>query len=175
MSAVLQPLTLERLAESDIDDVYALERQSYAAPWSRDSFRAELTNHMARYLVLRRKGKLIGYGGEWLVIDEAHITTIAVHLDERRKGYGELLLVELLETAASEDMVRATLEVRENNGPAIQLYEKFGFRSVAVRKNYYPDKENALVMWLNELAQPEYRARLAESRKESWRRARSGD
>lgn len=173
MSASVQTISIEKMREEHIPAIHAIEQRAYSCPWSVASFQAELTNHMAVYLTLLRDGELVGYAGEWLVIDEAHVTTVAVDPDERRKGYGELLVAELLGQAVQAGMTRATLEVRVSNLAATKLYEKFGFHIVATRKNYYPDREDALVMWLNDLGKQSYRLKLAELRKEAYRRARS--
>jgi ribosomal-protein-alanine N-acetyltransferase len=175
MSTVLQRLSIEPMREEHIADIHAIEVQAYVCPWSEASFRAELTNHMSHYIVLKRGPVLVGYAGEWLVIDEAHITTVAVEPQHRGKKYGELLVGNLLTYAANEGMERATLEVRESNVVAQRLYEKYGFETVAVRKCYYPDRENACVMWLNELGRPEYLAELARQHQECMSIARSSD
>ena len=98
------------------------------------------------------QGEVVAYGGIWLVIDEAHVTTIAVAAPHRRQGIGEKLMVELLERGRTAGMVCSTLEVRAGNQPAITLYEKLGYHVAATRKGYYPDnKEDAVVMWLYDL------------------------
>lgn len=171
----MNDLQIERLTEEHIPEIMAIEQRAYTAPWSDVSFRAELTNHMAVYLVLKQNGRMIGYAGEWLVIDEAHITTLAVAPERQRKGFGEVLLIELLVQAVQAGMTRATLEVRMSNEAAQKLYEKYGFKTVAIRKAYYSDREDACVMWLNELGKADYRTRLGELRKECFARARSRD
>lgn len=96
------------------------------------------------------EGKLVGYGGVWLVIDEAHITTVAVDDSKRRQGIGERLMRELLSRAKARGTVCSTLEVRAGNAAAVHLYEKLGYTTTARRKSYYPDNnEDALVMWLH--------------------------
>jgi len=175
MSTVVQRLSIEPMQDEHIAQIVAIEVRAYTAPWSESSFRAELTNHMSHYVVLKRGPIVAGYAGEWLVIDEAHITTVAVAPEHQGKKYGDVLVAELLTHAAEKSMERATLEVREGNLVAIRLYEKYGFLTVAIRKAYYPDKENACVMWLNDLARPEYRERLDRMRKEAIRIARSSD
>lgn len=98
------------------------------------------------------EGKPVAYGGVWLVIDEAHITTLAVDGEARRQGIGKALIVELLLKAQEAGMLCATLEVRASNVAAVALYENLGFTTTARRKKYYPNnKEDALVMWLSGL------------------------
>ncbi|MEP0767184.1 MAG: ribosomal protein S18-alanine N-acetyltransferase [Fimbriimonadia bacterium] len=175
MSAVLQRLRIEPMREEHLDAIMEIEVRAYACPWSRASFAAELTNHMSHYVVLKQAGMVIGYAGEWLIVDEAHITTVAVAPEQRRKRYGELLVCELLRHAVEKGMARATLEVRSSNVVARRLYEKYGFVTVAIRKAYYPDKEDACVMWLNDLQSPEYVETLNRLRKECARSAGLGD
>lgn len=99
-------------------------------------------------------GEVVGYGGIWLVIDEAHVTTIAVVPAHQRQGIARQLMTELLIRARKAGMKCSTLEARAGNEPAISLYEKLGFSITGRRKGYYPDnKEDAVVMWLHDLAE----------------------
>lgn len=94
----------------------------------------------------------MGYGGVWLIIDEAHVTTVAVTEAQRGQGFGKQLMVELLQRSKKAGMVCSTLEVRAGNEVAIKLYERLGYRESARRKGYYPDnREDAIVMWLYDL------------------------
>jgi ribosomal-protein-alanine N-acetyltransferase len=98
-------------------------------------------------------GRIIGYGGFWHILDEAHISNIAIHPDFRGQGFGKMLLLHLLEQAASRGAVKATLEVRRSNVIAQGMYARFGFKLVSVRKNYYTDEhEDALIMWNDDIA-----------------------
>lgn len=138
-----------------------IERRSYSFAWSRNAFENELRNPATVYLIARLGEQIVGYAGMWLVVDEAHITTIAVDPPFRGRGIGEWLLHALLGVAIERRMERATLEVRESNQVAQNLYRKYGFRGVALRKGYYSDnKENALVMWLEELQSEAFRAQM---------------
>jgi ribosomal-protein-alanine N-acetyltransferase len=132
----------------DIDAVHDIERLSFPAPWPSYAFRQELeANRMARYLVVRAGGQVVGYAGIWLMVDEAHITTFAVLPASRRQGVGARLLLELLELAVDLGARVVTLEVRLSNAPARRLYQRFGFRPVGVRPRYYSDNgEDALIM-----------------------------
>ena len=134
---------------ADIDAVAEMERQIFSLPWSRDAFRRELEeNVIARYLVLEEEGRVVAYGGVWLVIDEAHVTNIAVHPDARGKGYGERIVRALMRLAADTCMGMITLEVRRSNTAAQALYRKVGFQDVGYRKRYYEDnQEDALIMY----------------------------
>ncbi|MBS1705014.1 MAG: ribosomal protein S18-alanine N-acetyltransferase [Armatimonadetes bacterium] len=140
------------LAEEHIPAILEIESKVNSAPWSDRSFRHEITHKDSVFLVMLSDGNVVGYGGIWLVVDEAHVTTIAVSSDYQNQGLGTRLMVELLERAKDAGMTCATLEVRAGNAPAIHLYEKLGFQQAAVRKGYYPDnREDAVVMWLYDL------------------------
>ncbi len=145
-------LRFEPLHESHLPEILEIEIRVNAAPWSERSFRNELGHHDAIFRVARLQDAVVGYAGLWKIVDEAHITTVAVHPDHQRHGFGRRLVVEILELAKDDGMICATLEVRAGNEPAIRLYESLGFRTAAVRKGYYPDnREDALVMWLHNM------------------------
>ncbi|OIJ16951.1 ribosomal-protein-alanine N-acetyltransferase [Anaerobacillus alkalidiazotrophicus] len=134
----------------DIDDVLKVEQNSFATPWSRTAFVNELvSNKFAHYLVLVRNEKTIGYCGVWVIVDEAHITNIAIHSDFRGLKLGEQLLVHAIELSRTLGATKVTLEVRVSNHVAQRLYAKLGFQPGGIRKNYYTDnQEDALVMWV---------------------------
>ncbi|GIQ67379.1 ribosomal-protein-alanine acetyltransferase [Xylanibacillus composti] len=133
----------------DIPCVCEIENEAFTTPWSAEAFRNELTqNHYAHYVVLEHEGRLAGYGGLWLIVDEAHITNVAVKAEFRGRGWGEKLMIRLKETALFLGAKRMTLEVRVSNLRAKRLYEKLGFYGVGIRKEYYTDnREDALIMW----------------------------
>lgn len=148
----MQTLRFEPLQEAHIPAILAIEAQTNTAPWSERSFRNELDHKRGFFLVAINQGQVIGYGAIWLVIDEAHITTVAVAPEHQRKGIGERLMVALLKEAKERGMTCSTLEVRAGNEAAIRLYEKLGYVISARRKGYYPDnREDAIVMWLYDL------------------------
>jgi ribosomal-protein-alanine N-acetyltransferase len=126
-----------------------VEKLSFSIPWSREAFFEEVTgNKFALYLSAVLDGKVIGYAGMWGVLDEGHITNIAVHPEFRGKGVGSLLLQGLIDTAGAKDILSMTLEVRSGNVAAQGLYTKFGFEVKGIRKGYYADNgEDALIMW----------------------------
>ncbi len=106
---------------------------------------------------------IIGFAGLWLMVDEAHITTIAIHPDFRRRGLGEFLLVSLIDIAYSIGAKWVTLEVRVSNYNAQNLYRKYGFREAGVRHRYYSDnQEDALIMWTDEINSPSYKQKFQE-------------
>ncbi len=141
-------LRIEAMRLTDLPAVYAIELASFTTPWPPHAYRSELeTNRMATYLVVRAADELVGYAGMWVMVDEAHITTFAVHPAWRRRRVGERLLLALLDLALERRAREATLEVRLSNLPARRLYEKYGFRPVGIRPNYYSDdREDALIM-----------------------------
>lgn len=146
LTATIEPMTLE-----DLEAVARIERGSFESPWSPDSFRTELLrNDMAHYLVARMGEWVVGYGGIWIIFDEAHLTTLAVAEPYRRHGIGTVLLKALMRKSASLGARRISLEVRPSNLAARSLYEKFGFSVKGVRKHYYFD-EDGLVMFNNNL------------------------
>jgi [ribosomal protein S18]-alanine N-acetyltransferase len=148
---------------ADVASVEAIERASFSAPWPPNAYRTELqTNRLAHYLVIRVGPQIVGYAGLWLMVDEAHVTTFAIHPDWRRRRLGERLLIALLDIALERQAADATLEVRLSNLAARRLYEKFGFRPVGIRPRYYTDNsEDALIMTTDRLNGPEMRNRLA--------------
>lgn len=144
-------LVFRRMRTEDIDQVLIVERESFTLPWSREAFYNELnTNQYAIYLVIEDEGKIVGYCGAWIVLDEAHITNIAILPEYRGQKLGEALLVKMIEVALSKQVIKMTLEVRVSNITAQSLYKKLGFQTGGTRKNYYTDnQEDAYVMWVN--------------------------
>ncbi|MCR8636684.1 ribosomal protein S18-alanine N-acetyltransferase [Paenibacillus radicis (ex Xue et al. 2023)] len=143
------PLEFRAMRLDDIPAICEIEREAFTTPWTSGAFHNELTNNQfARYMVMEYEAQVIGYGGMWLVIDEAHVTNVAVREGYRGKKLGEMLMRELQKTASFLGAERMTLEVRPSNIIAQRLYEKLGFHSVGVRRGYYTDnREDALVMW----------------------------
>jgi [ribosomal protein S18]-alanine N-acetyltransferase len=163
--AVVTPMRL-----ADVPAVLEIERLSFSSPWPAYAFEQELTaNRMAHYLVARiESGAVVGFGGIWLMVDEAHVTTFGVHPDHRRRGIGRRLLLSLAELAVELGSARMTLEVRISNAPAQALYRSFGFREAGRRVAYYSDDgEDALVMTTPELSDDAMRAALAAARQRS--------
>lgn len=159
-------LRIEPMTIADLPAVQAIERASFTMPWPDDAYRSELqSNRLATYVVARLGERVTGFGGLWVMVDEAHITTFAVHPAWRRQGIGERLLVALLDVALAHRAREATLEVRLSNEPARRLYEKYGFRPVGVRPRYYSDDgEDALIMTTEALGSEAMRERLARLR-----------
>src|ERR671934_2699857 len=162
------PLIIENMTLEDIAGVQEVERASFPVPWPANAFRHELTgNKNARYIVAREGGRIVGYAGLWLMVDEAHITTFAVHPEHRRRRIGERMLIRIFEMAAAMNAEWLTLEVRASNLPAQKLYEKYGFRRAGVRRRYYSDNnEDALIMWTERLKDRVVKDRLAALRED---------
>lgn len=185
----LLPVRVEPMSVSDLGDVLNIERVSFPSPWSARAYEYELRyNEMAHYFVARTNvpsesnghedwlgwlrhifrpapvyvgSQLVGYDGYWLMAGEAHISTIAVDPRFRGRGIGELLLAHTLEDAAKRGSHVATLEVRVSNTSAQQLYLKYGFEKVGLRKAYYSDNnEDAFIMTTPALGSGQYRMQL---------------
>jgi len=135
--------------ENDIKTLTEIDAICFSAPWSEKSFTDEImNNNVAMYFVVEVDGKVVGYAGLWVILEEGHITNVAVHPDFRGKGLAKKLLTELLAAAEEAGANLFTLEVRASNESAIALYESFNFKSVGVRKKYYEDNdEDAVIMW----------------------------
>jgi [ribosomal protein S18]-alanine N-acetyltransferase len=155
-------LIIEPMALADLDAVHRIELASFSSPWPANAYRSELeTNRLASYLVGRIDGEIVAYGGMWLMVDEAHITTFAVHPTWRRQKIGERLLLAFLDLAVARGAREATLEVRLSNISARRLYEKYGFRPVGLRPRYYSDDgEDALIMTTEPLVEARFRERI---------------
>ena len=158
----------------DVAQVMPIEKASFPAPWPVSAYRYELKkNDLSSYLVLREddrataEARVVAYGGFWLILDEAHISTLAVDPADRGLGLGEWMLVIVVETAKLRGADELTLEVRVSNKVAQQLYRKYGFRQVGLRRAYYRDNgEDALIMTTPRLDEPAFQQRyqaLAES------------
>ena len=157
LKVVIEPMRLE-----DVEEVQRIEEASFSTPWPPNAYRSELmTNRLAAYLVARAEGRIVAYGGMWLMVDEAHITTFAVHPAWRRQRLGERLLLAFLDLAKDRHAREATLEVRLSNISARRLYEKYGFRPVGLRPRYYSDDgEDALIMTTEPIREAPYRDRI---------------
>lgn len=177
------PYVIDLMQISDLRQVMAIERTAFPTPWPASAYHHELTqNDLSTYVVLRQRDakrgrywtrlvghrlgaklSILGYGGFWMIVSEAHISTLAVHPEWRGRGLGELLLVALMEAAMLREATEATLEVRVSNQAAQNLYRKHGFVQVGRRKGYYTDKrEDALIMTTPRLDDPCFVSRYAE-------------
>lgn len=155
-------LLIRPMALDDLEQVQAIDRLSFSLPWPLSSYRFELLNNPASLLWVAEIGgsqverHVVGSIVVWLILDEAHIATLAVHPDYRRKGISRALLAVALQESIRKGARRCTLEVRAGNAIAQALYRQFGFEVVGIRHRYYRDnEEDALIMAVNDLG-PEY-------------------
>jgi ribosomal-protein-alanine N-acetyltransferase len=187
------------MALGDIPQVVDIERESFPAMWPQTTYKRELRNHLARYLVVVERQQapedvassepttqpspgwrgafrrllriesppestqelILGFVGLWLMMGEAHIVTLAVRGSRRRCGLGELLLIRAIDAAVANGQHVITLEVRRTNEAAISLYEKYGFSRAGVRRRYYENDEDAVIMTTQPLGSPAFQERYA--------------
>lgn len=138
---------IREMTREDVPAIHEIEVLCFPDPWSVESLLAEVSGvNPSFYLVGEIDGRVVGYAGLWRILDEGHITNVAVHPDYRRRHVGELLVANLLKKSLERGMRAFTLEVRVSNEAALGLYQKFGFAVAGRRKNYY-QTEDAFVMW----------------------------
>lgn len=146
-----ESVSYRRMTVADIDGVLKIEQEAFSLPWTRDAFVQEMTTNLhAYYLVAEDHGQqIVGFCGMWLVMDESHITNVAVTEQVKGQGIGEGLMREAIRVAKEHGAVLMTLEVRVSNTIAQNLYRKLDFQNGGIRKGYYSDNlEDALVMWV---------------------------
>lgn len=164
---VMEEVRISLMTLDDLEEVHAIEARSYPYPWTLNIFRSELSQPNTRiYIVARLAGKIVGYAGMILSDSEGHITNLAVDTPHRHRRIGMLLALRLIEMAMLKGLHWLTLEVRETNLAAQELYRGFGFRSVGLRKKYYSDGENAVIMWTDDIASPEFRKAIQETKEQ---------
>ena len=152
----MSDLTIRRMTLEDAQAVWAIENATFPTPWSLRDFEHEMReNPCARYLVAVKDGRIIGFAGIHIILDEGHITNIAVTEVERGHGYGKALTQALLQYASNLGVQYVTLEVRENNEPAKTLYKALGFFKVGVRKKYYENQTDAHIMVTDKMPPPD--------------------
>ncbi len=141
-------LNIRRMEEGDLDQVCAIEEETFSMPWSRKSFQDTISYYHTLFLVAELDGEIAGYCGCYQSLEEAEITNIAVRRQLRGHGIGRRLLTELMRLGKEQGAFAYTLEVRVSNQAAIHLYESLGFVSFGIRKNFYErPREDAMVMW----------------------------
>lgn len=142
-------INIRQMLEKDIEDIVEIEKEAFTTPWSKKAFTSEINeNNLAYYLVAEVDGKAVAYGGIWLVLNEGHITNIAVKKEYKGKGIGNKIIEGLICHCIKSGIDNMTLEVRKSNQVAINLYEKYGFLDYGVRPKYYADDgEDAIIMW----------------------------
>ena len=162
MTVLIRPMEI-----ADLRHVTEIDGQVHAQPWSLVLFKQELANNARQYVVAEIDGVVVGHGGVMFLVDEGHVSTMAVDPEFQRRRLGSLVLQALIEASLVRGMRSMTLEVRVGNEPAISLYRKFGFAPSGVRANYYTDtNEDALIMWAHDIDSSAYRLRLDGIRQE---------
>lgn len=146
-------LNLRKMTVEDIPAVVELDHKSFSLPWPERSFRFELTDNPASHCwVAELDGRIVGMIVVWLIVDEAHVATIATHPDFRRQGIAKRLLAHALRNMIAEGAQSSFLEVRASNIAAQEMYRKFGYEETGLRRRYYKDnEEDAILMNLNSL------------------------
>ncbi len=148
---MLEKQVIIRSAHSgDIDSIFHIESLSFSDAWSRESFVNEIEkNHMAHYYIAEVDSKVVAYIGYWQILEQAHITNVAVLIDYRGRGIARNLIKRIFDDSTLKGIETYTLECRVSNTPALNLYESLGFKSSGIRPKYYIDNgEDAVVMWL---------------------------
>lgn len=142
-------VTIRQMESKDINEVYEIEKESFSIPWSYEALKKEVEeNLLALYIVAEIDEKVVGYLGMWKIMDEAHITNIAVKKDYRGQGIGDYLMMAIIDYCEKHNIPNITLKVRKSNQVAINLYKKHGFVDCGIRPKYYTDEnEDALIMW----------------------------
>lgn len=157
------------MQKKDIEQIMKIESVSFGNfYWTPEAFITEVDNDLGNYFTAENdNGQVIGYGGFWLILDEAHITTIAVHPNYKRQGLGEMLLQKMLETGYEKNVKWFTLEVRVSNIAAQNLYYKYNFKSLGLRRKYYQDNdEDAMIMWTENIWNESYKKHVKQLKKE---------
>lgn len=157
------PLVIEPMRRRHLKGIMAIEPRVYPKPWSASVFVDEIDMaHRGQrvYIVAKLGSQLVGYAGMILGVDEAHVTNIAVEPARHRQGIGRRLMVHLARAARSKGYKAMTLEVRVTNVGAQAMYRAFGFAPAGIRKKYYEQTEDAIVMWAHDIDTPDYAARL---------------
>jgi len=163
------------MCQEDIPQVTEIDREAFPTLWPPANYQRELTNGLAHYIVAcddeesvkePARQSIIGFAGLWMLVDEAHITNIAVREKYRRQGIGETLLITIIDLAIELEAHLITLEVRASNTDAQKLYAKYGFVRVGVRRGYYTDnREDAVLMSLEDINSAQVRENLERLRR----------
>lgn len=144
----LTKMEIHTMHVSDLDEIKENLSENFDNFWNYQIFKEELVNNNSSYLVARYNGEIVCYGGIKIVLDVADVMNIVTRKDKRNMGFGKFILNELINIAKEEGCTSITLEVNENNKPAIHLYEQFGFKQVGFRKKYYDGVDSAILMTL---------------------------
>lgn len=160
MNPIDDTVTISPLRRRHLDTVVDIERAAHPTPWSRRLFEGELGRTDRHYVVARVGDRVLGYAGLIVLAGDGHVATIATDASVRRRGLATALLLELVDEAIRRRVEALTLEVRVGNDAAQALYRRFGFVPAGVRRRYYGDGEDAIVMWANDLDDPLFQNRI---------------
>ena len=142
-------IKISKMTISDLDEISDILFSDFDDFWNINIFKNELLNPNSKYIVAKLDNKIVGYAGIWKAVDDVHITNIVTAKKLRKQNIGSILLSSLIEMAKLEkDITSITLEVNSTNIPALRLYEKFGFKKVGLRKRYYNNTDDAIIMTL---------------------------
>lgn len=160
-------VTIVKMQSENIEAVLKLEKLCFGEGWTSTPFDKELLRPDCSYFVALDSGNVVGYSGSWTILEELHVTIMAVHPKYRKNKIGQMLLTNLIREGLKSGAKWVTLEVKASNIPAQKLYEKFGFTVKGRRKQYYQqDREDALIMWTEEIDQPDYTEKLLNIERE---------
>lgn len=148
-------LTFVKAGKKEVGEIFELEQACFTSPWTYNMLYTDICeNKITEYVLCLMDGKPVGYGGMWIILDEAHITNVCAHPDFRRRGIASAVLKWLIHMAGQKGADRITLEVRVSNVAAMHLYESFGFHVCGKRNSYYSDNgEDAYILWLDGIAE----------------------
>jgi [ribosomal protein S18]-alanine N-acetyltransferase len=166
----VKQIEIKLLTAAEVPEVVELDQICLGGLWKAEAYLREIESDKSTFIILcienyevEQQPQIIGMGSLWSIVEEAHITLLAVHPEYRRQGLGQLLLLTLLKDAIARQLERATLEVNEHNLAAINLYQKYGFQIAGSRKNYYqPAGDDALVLWLKGIQQDRFKINLRQ-------------
>lgn len=139
-------MEIKEMKISDLDSIAENLYKDFDDFWNYNTFKSEFKNKNAKYIVAKQNNEIVGFAGIWTIVDVAHIANIVVKKDMRNNGIGSNLLQELVKMSRELNMKELTLEVNEHNTAAINLYRKFGFEQVGLRKKYYGGTDSAIIM-----------------------------
>lgn len=144
----MEKTLINKMSISHLEEIKDILSTEFDDFWTYSVFKSELENPNSKYFVAIRNDEIIGFAGIWKAIDDMHITNIVTKISKRHLGIASMLLEKLIDVSKEENVNSLTLEVNENNTYAIKLYEKYNFKKIGLRKNYYAQNENAIIMTL---------------------------
>ena len=141
-------IEISTMNNTDFENISPILSTDFDDFWTTTTLKSELENENSKYIVAKHQDKIVGFAGIWKAVDDVHITNIVVRKDFRNNGIGNLLLEKLISLTKELNFKELTLEVKANNTPAIKLYEKHGFKNLGIRKKYYNNTDDAIIMTL---------------------------